>query len=84
MWAYNHTGAVQMYGNVQKYREHTDVWEMYTCMGMYRCGGHTDIPKTYRQPDIPPHPCQLHLGTIFLIKFKFVPYRHILLAHQLA
>ena len=35
-------------------------------------------------PDIPPYAYQLHLGTIFLIKFKFVPYRHILLVHQLS
>ena len=72
-----------MYGGIQKYGEHTDVWGMYRCVGLYRCGGHTGT-KTYRQPDITPYACQLHLGTIFLITFMFVPYRHILLAYQLA
>ena len=65
-------------GAIQKYWEYTDIW------GCTDMGCHTDGSQTYRQPDIPPHVCQLHLGTIFLIKFKFIPYWHILLAYQLA
>ena len=74
-------GHTSIQGGIEMYGEHTDVWGMYKCMGVFRCGGHTDTPQTHAQPNIPPHACQLHLGTIFLIKFKVVPYRHILLAH---
>ena len=68
--------GIQMYGVY-------NVWGAYRCMGVYKCGGHTYTP-CHKQPDIPPHECQLHMGTIFLTEFKFVPYRHILLAHQCA
>ena len=43
-------------------------------------GGPTDNPQTYRQPDILPKCLPTTPGYYILIKFKFVPYRHILLA----
>ena len=76
MWVYRCMGGIQTYGGcMETYRGMEDI-QIY--------GDHTDTP---RHPDsliYPPHSCQLHLGTIFLTKFKLVPYRHILLAHQLA
>ena len=51
--AYRCMGVYRCVGDVQKYGEHTDIW------GFTYVGGHTDNPKTYRQPDIPPHSCQL-------------------------
>ena len=78
MGAYKHTGAIQISGGVQVYGG------MYRCMGLYRCGSHIDIPRHTDSQTYPPHTCQLYLGPGFLIKFRFVPNRHILLAHQLA
>ena len=84
-----HAGGVQMYmgdvvvWGVQMYRRYTEVWKPYRYMRCIDVGSYRH-PQTYRQLEIPPHPFQLHLGTIFLIKFKFVAYRHILLAYQLA
>ena len=78
--AYRHMGGYGVYkctGGIQMYGGCPDVWGVQM-WGSYR---HSQI---YRQPDIPPHACQLHLGIKFLIKFRFVPYGHILLAHQLA
>ena len=95
---YRCTGSIQIYGGVHKYGEHTDVWGCKD--GMYRCTGGIQMyggvqmnggvqmwplpPKHTDSQMYPPHSFKLHLGTIFLIKFKFVPYRHTLLAYQLA
>ena len=64
--------------------ECTDVWGHRYMGDVQMCEGSYRHPQTYRLPDISPHACQPQVGTIFLIKFKFVPYRHILLARQLS
>ena len=63
-------------GDVQKYGQHTDVWGC-TNAGVIQPTRHTDS-KTY------PHMPANYIYTIFLITFKFNPYRHILLAYHLA
>ena len=73
-----------MFGDIQKYGEHTDVQGMNICMKVYRCGGYTDNPIHTDGETYHPHAYQLHLGSIFLIKFKFVLHRHIRLAYHLA
>ena len=85
--AYRCMGGLQMYGPYRHMGvyKHTGGIQIH---GLYRLGG-VQMLGSYRHPpntqiDIPPHACQLHLGTIFLMKFKFVPSRHILRAYQLA
>ena len=85
---WGHSDIWGMYGDIQTYRGFTDIQGEYRCMETIQTYG--DVwgvqmweviqtpPDIHRQP-YPPHVCQLHLGTIFLIKFEFVPYRHILL-----
>ena len=71
-----------------------DVWDVQSTGGVkmdgvYRYMGCIDVGVLQTFKDLQTarhtsHVCQLHLGTIFLIKFKLVSYRHILLAHQFA
>ena len=72
--AYRHMGILLgAYRCMGTYRGWTDVWGVQMYVGVQMWGSYRQPP---RQPDRPPHACQLHLGTMFHIKFKFVPYRH--------
>ena len=63
-------GGIQMYGGVWMYGVYSCIRGVLTyrgrymgCMdvwGTYGLGAYIH-PQTYRQPDIPPHACQLHL-----------------------
>ena len=86
IWAMQTYGRCM--GSIQTNRGHTDVWEhtdvlgvctrvwgAYRCMGDVQMWGHTDIPKHTDSQTYLPHACQLQLGALFPINFKFVPYR---------
>ena len=88
-----YTGDIWMYGGIQWGTDVwgiTQVWTDYRCMenvqmyGGVQMWGHLDPPKHTNSETYHQHACQLHLGTIFHLKFKFNPYRHMLLAYQLA
>ena len=75
--AYRCIGAYRCMGGC------TEVRGSYRCIGVQMWGPYR-YPRHRDNWTYPHHACQLHLGIIFLIKFKFVPYRYILVTHQLA
>ena len=83
MGAYKSPGGVQMYGGIQMYRGHTDVWGMYRSIGSIQIYGGCTPPNIHTARHSPT--CLQTTPRYYIsYKFKFVPYRHILLAYWLA
>ena len=81
---YKHTGGIQMYwvctglwGAYRCIEKCTDVWGCTDVRIIQTAPRHTDS-QTYTPTCLPAMP-----GYYISYKFRFVPYRHILLAHHL-